>query len=335
MLSKHHFLFFLLALCSSWVLPILAAETTVQVTLGNSIQKAIDSLPADGSSAIIEIESGVYHENITISRPNIIFRPSTEGQVVLEQSVRDYAVVFIEAPGTDISFYNVDIINTIGEAAGNQNALRTYGERLAMYNCKLVGFGDTAFFVRGSGYLYNSWVEGTVDYFYGEYNLYVYKSTVACSGQGAVTAASTLLDNPAGGFVFNKANFTPVVSSIYDKRQENDHSYTDPLSPEEYESSVILGRPWHNGPRVIIVQSNIMSHIKPKGYDAWNFSEEELENNVYYAEYANTGPGADTSGRVSWSRQISEKEAAPYLSPQTYFNNLDLGTDWIDPEYLE
>ena len=79
----------------------------------------------------------------------------------MEQPVRDYAVVFIESAGERISFYNFDIINTIGEAAGNQNALRTYGERMAMYNCKIVGFGDTAFFVRGSGYLYNTWVEGS------------------------------------------------------------------------------------------------------------------------------------------------------------------------------
>ena len=92
--------------------------------------------------------------------------------------------------------------------------------------------------------------------------MYVYKSTLACSGQGAVTAASTLLDNVNGGFVFNKANFTPVISSIYDKRQESDHSYSQPLSPQEYEASVILGRPWHNAPRVTIVQSNIMGHIK-------------------------------------------------------------------------
>ncbi|KAG2216837.1 hypothetical protein INT45_009463, partial [Circinella minor] len=299
------------------------------------IQKAIDSLPADDSFAFIEVESGTYKENITISRPNIIFRPSNEGKVILEQPVQDYAVVYIESAGERISFYNFDIINTIGEAAGNQNALRTYGERLAMYNCKLVGFGDTAFFVRGSGYFYNTWVEGTVDYLYGEYNLYVYKSTLACSGQGAVTAASTLLDNLNGGFVFNKANFTPVVSSIYDKRQENDHSYSDPLSPKEYEASVILGRPWHNAPRVTIVQSNIMGHIKPVGYDAWQFSEEELKNNVHYSEYGNTGPGANTSGRVPWSKQISEKEAAQYLSPKSYFDNLNLGTAWIDSKYLD
>ncbi|KAI9488243.1 pectin lyase fold/virulence factor [Zychaea mexicana] len=327
MLSKHYLLS-LLAI-SSWFLPsILAASTTVKVSLGDSIQDAINSLPDDDSSAIIEVESGTYNENITISRPNIVFKPSESGQVVLEQSVENYAVVYIESTGENIAFYNFEIINSIGEAAGNQNALRTYGARLAMYNCKLVGFGDTAFFVRGSGYLYNTWVEG-------KYNLYVYKSTVACSGKGAVTAASTLLDNTAGGFVFNQANFTPVVSSIYDKRQEDDHSYSSPLSPDEYEASTILGRPWHNGPRVIIVHSNIMGHIRPEGWDAWNFSDEELKNNVFYAEYGNTGPGADTSGRVSWSKQISEEEATAYLSAKTYFDNLDLGTDWIDPEYLD
>ncbi|KAI8143132.1 pectin lyase fold/virulence factor [Fennellomyces sp. T-0311] len=319
----------------SWLFTFVNADTTVKVALGESIQDAMELLPDDGSLGVIEVEVGTYSENITISRSNIVFRPSGDGQVMLKQPVRDYAVVFINSDADDISFYDFIVVNSIGEAAGNQNAIRTYGKHLAMYNCKLVGFGDTAFFVRGNGYLYNTWVEGTVDFFYGEYNLYVYKSTIACSGQGAVTAASTLLDNTSGGFVFNKANFTPVISSIYDVRQEDDHSYSSPLSPDEYESSTILGRPWHNGPRVIIVQSNIMSHIKPEGYSPWNFSDEELENNVYYAEYDNTGPGADTSERVSWARQISADEAKPYLSPQTYFDNLDIGTDWIDPDYLD
>lgn len=58
------------------------------------------------------------------------------------------------------------------------------------------------------------------------------------------------------------ANFTPVISSIYDKRQENAHSYSKPLSEENFENTVILSRPWHNNPRNIILKSTISSHIQ-------------------------------------------------------------------------
>lgn len=81
--------------------------------------------------------------------------------MVLENSVRSYAVLYIDYGADDLSFYDFIIVNTIGEAAGNQNALRTYANRLAMYNCKIVEFGDTAWFAVGSAYLYNTWIEGS------------------------------------------------------------------------------------------------------------------------------------------------------------------------------
>lgn len=64
-------------------------------------------------------------------------------------------------PLNKLSFYDFIIVNTIGEAAGNQNAIRSYAPKLAMYNCKIVGFGDTSYFNKGSGFFYNVWVEGS------------------------------------------------------------------------------------------------------------------------------------------------------------------------------
>ncbi|ORZ03532.1 pectin lyase fold/virulence factor [Syncephalastrum racemosum] len=311
-----------------------SAAVTVKVSVGESIQSALDSLSDDGSQAIVEIESGVYKENITISRSNIIFRPSNAGQVTLTKSVENYAVVYIEQKAENLSFYDFVIINSIGEAAGNQNALRSYAPKLALYNCKIVGFGDTAWLSTGSGFFYNTWIEGTVDFIYGQADLYFLKSTIACSGQGAITAAAHLATDKKGGFVFNQCTFKPVISTIYKKRQENDHSYTNPLSSAEYAQSTILGRPWHNSPRVFFLKSTIGSHVKPAGYDAWHFTSEELKDNTYYAEYGNTGGGAGMSDRVSWVHKISSAEAAPYLSAKTFFNQLNLGTDWIDSSYL-
>lgn len=81
--------------------------------------------------------------------------------MTLEKSVEDYAVVYIEQDAEGVSFYDFIIVNSIGEAAGNQNALRSYAPKLAMYNCKVVGFGDTAWISTGSGFFYNTWIEGS------------------------------------------------------------------------------------------------------------------------------------------------------------------------------
>lgn len=74
-------------------------------------------------------------------------------------------------------------------------------------------------------------------------------------------------------------------------------------------------------------------YFRPYGYDAWEFTDEELAG-TFYAEYGNKGPGADTAERVSWAHQLNADEAAPFLSAKTYFNNLNIGIDWIDPDYL-
>lgn len=77
-----------------------------------------------------------------------------------------------------------------------------------------------------------------------------------------------------------------------------------------------------------------LQRSSPTGYDARNFSEEELEDNVIYAEYGNTGTGADASQRVPWAKQYTAEQAKPYLTSASFFTNLGLGTDWIDSNFL-
>lgn len=60
-----------------------------------------------------------------------------------------------------------------------------------------------------------------------------------------------------------------------------------------------LGRPWKLYSRTVYMQSYLDSVIQPAGWLAWsgNFALSTL----YYGEYGNSGPGADTSQRVPWS----------------------------------
>jgi pectinesterase len=52
------------------------------------------------------------------------------------------------------------------------------------------------------------------------------------------------------------------------------------------------------------------SHIVPEGWSNW--SGTERDKTAFYAEYGNTGAGADVSQRVAWSRQLTKKEAKKY-----------------------
>jgi pectinesterase len=59
-------------------------------------------------------------------------------------------------------------------------------------------------------------------------------------------------------------------------------------------------------------------HITPEGWNNW--SNPANEQTTFYAEYKNSGAGAEVSNRVKWGHQLTEKEAAAY-SLTTIFNN--------------
>ena len=58
------------------------------------------------------------------------------------------------------------------------------------------------------------------------------------------------------------------------------------------------------------MRCDLPKQIAAEGWNNWN--NPENEKTAYYAEYKNTGEGANTSGRVSWSKQLTDKEASEY-----------------------
>jgi pectinesterase len=65
-------------------------------------------------------------------------------------------------------------------------------------------------------------------------------------------------------------------------------------------------------------------HIRPEGWHNW--SKPEAETTARYLEYRSTGPGANPSARVPWSRQLTEAEAKN-ITPRLVLR----GTDNWDP----
>ncbi|CAI9267642.1 unnamed protein product [Lactuca saligna] len=73
---------------------------------------------------------------------------------------------------------------------------------------------------------------------------------------------------------------------------------TTDLEPVKANFKTYLGRPWKNYSRTVIMQSFISDVIDPKGWSPWD-GDFALDT-LYYREYRNWGPGADTSKRVKW-----------------------------------
>lgn len=86
-----------------------------------------------------------------------------------------------------------------------------------------------------------------------------------------------------------------------------------------------LGRPWKPFARTIVMESDIGDLISPEGW--LQMENSRNHETCYYAEYNNSGPGADTAGRVQWpgvNRSINQSEAMNY----TVGNLLD-GDSWL------
>ncbi|VAH86465.1 unnamed protein product [Triticum turgidum subsp. durum] len=89
---------------------------------------------------------------------------------------------------------------------------------------------------------------------------------------------------------------------------------------------VYLGRANEAYSRVIFADTYLSKTVNPAGWTNYNFSGST--EHVMLGEFNCTGPGADRSQRVPWSRQLDQAEAAKFLTVD--FIN---GKDWLPAFY--
>ena len=96
------------------------------------------------------------------------------------------------------------------------------------------------------------------------------------------------------------------------------------LTPDRFKIQTYLGRPWKEYSRTVIMESTLGDFVNPAGWYPWagNFAL----NTLYYAEYGNRGPGANTNRRVKWKgfKVINRNEALQFT-----VGRFLLGDRWI------
>lgn len=97
------------------------------------------------------------------------------------------------------------------------------------------------------------------------------------------------------------------------------------LEPVRFKIPTFLGRPWKMYSRTVIMESTLADFIQPAGWMPWkgNFALDTL----YYAEYANRGPGANTNNRVKWKgfKVITDRNEALKFTPTSFIQ----GNQWM------
>ena len=195
----------------------------------------------------------------------------------------------VKVQGNYITFRNITIENNAAKL-GQAVALHTEGDHLQFINCRFLGNQDTVYtgVVNTRILFLNCYIEGTTDFIFGPSTAWFEQCTIHSKADSYITAASTPADTPYG-YIFNRCRLTAA----------------------EGITKVYLGRPWRPYAHTLFMNCHLGPHILPAGWHNWN--NPDNERTARYGEYNNSGPGANTSTRVFWSRQLSKKEATAII----------------------
>jgi len=280
-----------------------------------TVQEAIVAVPDNNADrTTIKIRAGVYTGPFVVARAkqNVTFQGDGADKTILTYALNVTDPIPAGVPskmaGTgsiiladDFQARDLTFRNTSGDH-GQAMALRLQGDRAVITNCRLLGWQDTLLAHSKRQYIRDCYVEGRVDFIYGGATAVFDHCEIHSKEGGYITAASTPQEAPFG-FVFLDCKLT------------GDRE----LAPQAY-----LGRPWRDFAAVAFIRCDIGPHIKPEGWHNWG--KPERERTSRYVEYQNTGPGADRARRVSWSKQLSDAEAAKYT-----VQNVLAGADGWNP----
>jgi pectinesterase len=270
-----------------------------------TIQEAIDGAKSFPDARItITIRNGVYAEKVKVHTWNsrLTLKGASAAGVIIRwddyfgkmergrNSTFHTATLLVQ--GDSFRAENLTIENTAG-AVGQAVALAVEADRCVLENCRLLGNQDTLY-ADGANtrqHYRNCTIEGTTDFIFGGATALFENCTIHSKADSYITAASTPEGRPYG-FVFLQCKLTAAdgVTQVY------------------------LGRPWRSHAQTVFVECQMGSHIHLAGWHNWNAPEKE--QTVFYAEGANTGPGADTAQRVSWARVLPDEEVKKYRAPE-------------------
>ena len=229
-----------------------------------TLQAAIDKAPAGRTKPwLIFVKNGRYNEHIDI--------PATKTHLHIIGQDRDLTVVYdnrlcggdnaysvdpgatVVVKGTDTFFENITLENSYGyeKLAGPQAlALNTVADRVAMNNVALLSYQDTWITSSSSTarhYIKNSLIEGAVDFIYNNGNVYLDGDTIQINRpSGGYIVAPRHTADTKWGYVFQ--------NNIIRPRKGID--VTD----------VWLGRPWHDQPKTVYINTQTFINIPAKGW---------------------------------------------------------------------
>ena len=203
-----------------------------------TIQMAIDHAPfvPDGQRLNIEIRPGTYKERLVVpqDRPRTTFLGEDSATTIITaaMSAKEAGGTFlsstVDVQGAEFHAENVTFENTFG--VGSQAvALMIHSDRAEFRHCRFLGWQDTLYAATGRQYYKDCYIEGHVDFIFGNATAVFDNCEIHSRGDGYLTAQSRTSPDLPTGFVF----------------------YHSRLTGENQTKGSYLGRPWRPYSRVV------------------------------------------------------------------------------------
>ncbi|KAH7413106.1 carbohydrate esterase family 8 protein [Cadophora sp. MPI-SDFR-AT-0126] len=278
-----------------------------------SLTSAVAAIPSSTAVKCIFIYSGTYTDSVTIRNkgPLTIYGQTTDigtyksNTVTITHSLTSAAAGSLDASSTvniandDVNVYNINFANSYGSGA-QAVAMTANANRLGFYGCQFKSYQDTLYAKSGYQYYSNCYVEGAVDYIFGDATAWFGECTIASSGAGYVTANSRETTTDTAMYVF-------------------DHSTVTAASGASVVGKVYLGRPWRVLAKTMYQYSVLTNVVNPAGYAPMADGATPI-----FMEFQNTGAGSSTSARLYYT---------PSTAAVTKSALWPLGYSWIDTSY--
>ena len=221
-----------------------------------SVQEAIDKIPENNQKRFtIFIKAGVYQEQIRI--------PSTKPYVSLVGESAEKTKLTFNLPnkiagstsaayafyvgGHDFYAENMTFENSFG--TGSQAvAVLAEADRAVFKNCRFLGWQDTLYAKNGRQYYENCYIEGHVDFIFGQ--------AAAVFENCTIHSERRRLHRRADAFCRGRNNRVLFLS-------------IPSLTGENTNKGVYLGRPWRDYGRTVFLETEMGAHIRAEGWNHW------------------------------------------------------------------
>ncbi|WP_455585361.1 pectinesterase family protein [Bacteroides sp.] len=258
---------------------VVAADGTGDYT---TVQAAINAAPEGRTMPwLIFVKNGSYKEQVIVPanksfihligqekgktiihhKLNVGGQPEDKNDEFWKYSVHNPASEVYQFEGTVVQvnatdFYseNISYVNDWGvdsQAGPQALAMSTQNDRSAFFNCEFRSFQDTWMTSSKNDnnhrtYVTDCWLEGAVDYFYGGGNAYVENTTFYNVRSGSVIVAPSHGAGTRWGYIFDRCTVDGNALAADGKQK--------------------LGRPWHNSPITVYMNTTMNIPIAPEGW---------------------------------------------------------------------